>query len=208
MIGRNIAPSRRDAIRALAVISTGLPTLAYAAPVLNSTKSADAAAWDAAMARYKGIKAKADRFHATVWDRTVKATADICPPYRFIHTAKNGHTVQYSLWPADFAKYEPDAVDMWTYIRPQIEQAKAKYAAFSASPQSDELKRVNELSDRYNEALTDAEDALLCLPAPHLEAVAWKLRHLQNVSADCVIEPGAIANVLFDVRRLNGEDVA
>lgn len=208
MIGRNITPSRRDAIRALAAISTGLPTLAYAAPAKVASKSADTCAWDAAMAHYKAIKAEADHFHATVWDRAVKAAADICPPYRFSHTAKNGDTVHYSLWPDDFAKFEPDVVDMWTYIRPQINEAQAKYAAFQDSPLSTELKRANEQSDRYGEALSAAEEALLCLPAPDLAGIAWKLRHIHDVSIDCVIEPGVIAGVLFDVRRLNGEDVA
>ncbi|MDV5823751.1 hypothetical protein [Sphingobium naphthae] len=44
MIGRNIAPSRRDAIRALAALSVSLPTLAYATPVETCPKN-DQAAW-------------------------------------------------------------------------------------------------------------------------------------------------------------------
>lgn len=205
----DLALSRRVVTRALFLTPALVaPAAASAAPVMVCAVQRDAAAWDAAMAHYKAVKAEADHFHATIYKPAVEAGADLCPPYRFTHTAKNGQTTEYAIWPDDFAAHEPGAVDMWTFIRPQIDAAQAKHAAYLASPLPAELERLNKQSDHYNELLGAAEEALLCLHAPHLEAVAWKLRHLQSVSVDCVIEPGAIASVMFDVRRLNGEDIA
>ncbi|MFB0875343.1 MULTISPECIES: hypothetical protein [unclassified Sphingobium] len=202
--------SRRDAMRALAIlpIIIAAPTAASAATGLVCAPSADAAAWDAALAHYQALKGAFDHWYETVCAPATEAAKGLCPPYRITHVAKSGHAAEYVIWPKDFADYDAEPVDMWLFIRPQIEEAKAKYAAYIASPLPDQLCQIKEKADRDLDAVTEAEDALLCLPAPDLAAVAWKLRHYQWLAADCVLEPGQIANVLFDVRRLNGEDVA
>lgn len=61
--------------------------------------------------------------------------------------------------------------------------------------------------DRYSDELANAAGQAawdLCkMPAPNLDALEWKLKHWQDFSRDCVIEPEAFTDLLTDVQRLN-----
>ncbi|MBV2149549.1 hypothetical protein KRZ98_14850 [Sphingobium sp. AS12] len=48
-----LTPSRRNVMRALAAIATGLPTLAYATPTLVCIPRPDTTAWDSLVADYR-----------------------------------------------------------------------------------------------------------------------------------------------------------
>ncbi|MAM39547.1 MAG: hypothetical protein CL949_13830 [Erythrobacter sp.] len=61
MIGRNIAPSRRDAIRALAALSVSLPTLANATPA-ETCPAAVSQRWSALLSAYREAQAAEDAY--------------------------------------------------------------------------------------------------------------------------------------------------
>ncbi|MCC4252244.1 hypothetical protein LL251_07390 [Sphingobium naphthae] len=61
MIERNIAPSRRDAIRALAALSISLPTLAYAAPA-ETCPAPVSERWSALLSAYREAQAAEDAY--------------------------------------------------------------------------------------------------------------------------------------------------
>lgn len=60
--------------------------------------------------------------------------------------------------------------------------------------------------DRYSDELANAAGQAawdLCkMPAPNLDAPEWKLKHWQDFSRDCVMEPEAFTDLLTDVQRL------
>lgn len=71
-----VTSSRRNVMRALAALSTGLPTLAYATPGLVCTPAADRGSWDAVMQQYIDAKvagAKYDRSHVDPLYEAMKA---------------------------------------------------------------------------------------------------------------------------------------
>ncbi|CAH0496621.1 hypothetical protein NVSP9465_01658 [Novosphingobium sp. CECT 9465] len=60
------------------------------------------------------------------------------------------------------------------------------------------------LDDLCN-AMTDAEDALFRLDAPHLRAILWKLDRLEVDANGSSLSPDHIRQVSTDIRRLIGE---
>lgn len=93
----SLTPSRRNVMRALAALSTGLPTLAYAAPGLVCLPVTDPA-WEAALATEQRTREASERFYAahvkTVGDAhdagtvsfdVVSAQEDAWAPYNIEH---------------------------------------------------------------------------------------------------------------------------
>lgn len=87
----------------------------------------------------------------------------------------------------------------WTSATEQLATATQAFAAQEAvTPGGDAL-------DELCNAVTDAEDALFQIDAPHLQAALWKLDHLQEAASGSSITPEQIRQVSTDIRRLIGE---
>ena len=204
-----VSTSRREVMRALAIV----PTI-IAAPVAASAATERFAAaagrsrWDVAMSRYLAIKAEADHFHATVYEAAERRLEPVRPPYRFPHTARDGSVVEYSLWPHQFSDYEIEPVDMWAFIRPQIEDAKRKHAIYARECVAIGYDEINDRSDEYGNTLSEAEYRLLSLPAPDLNAVRWKMAHLREVAEGATINQEDFDVLIADISRIAGEAVA
>lgn len=201
--------SRRDVMRALAIVPTMIAApVAVSAATAFSSSTADRSAWATAMARYLKVKGEADHFHTTVYEVAERRLEPVSPPYRFPHTARNGSTVEYVLHPHQFSDYEIEPVDMWAFIRPQIEEAKLKYAAYTRECALIGYAEISNRSDTYGDMLADAEADLLNLPAPDLAGIRWKLEHLREVAEGCVIAQEDFDLILADISRIAGEAVA
>ncbi|MEC3912195.1 hypothetical protein U5A82_17450 [Sphingobium sp. CR2-8] len=50
--------------------------------------------------------------------------------------------------------------------------------------------------------MVDAEDVLLALPAPHLNALEWKMLRWREQSEDSSLMPENFDAMLADIRRL------
>lgn len=155
---------------------------ALLAPVAISVPAAavtpSASGWDAAMARYLAAKDKLDRFNEAARPAWEKAEA-VMPTYSITHYAKNGSVADIPFTPAELENYVAgnSAWDGYAFIRPQIEAMKAQHEEYSRIKKEVRFNELAEISERYCNAMIEAEEALLAMPAPHLRAVEWKLTH-------------------------------
>lgn len=87
----------------------------------------------------------------------------------------------------------------WESAIDQLATASQAFAAEqSTNPAGDEL-------DALCNAMTDAEDTLFGMDAPHMQAALWKLDYLSHVAKDTIITPDQLRKVSNDIRRLIGE---
>lgn len=189
--------SRRNILAAalLAPVAVSAPAIAMTAP-----SSAD---WDAAMARYLAAKDKHERFNEAARPAWEKAEAAM-PTYTIAPHARNGFSATIRISPQELENYAPGngEIDGYTFIRPQIQAMKVQHEEYQRIKKEVRYDELAEMSERYCNAMIEAEEALIAMPAPHLRAVEWKLAYWQQMSADNEIEPDSYVSVLADVRRL------
>lgn len=88
---------------------------------------------------------------------------------------------------------------LWESALKQLATASEAFAAEQVqNPAGDEL-------DALCNAMTDAEDTLFGMNAPHMQAALWKLDYLLQVAEDTIITPNQLRQVSNDIRRLIGD---
>ena len=65
------------------------------------------------------------------------------------------------------------------------------------------MHEANHGDEQLCEAMIDAEDALLAVPAPHLAAVEWKLRYWRQMAEANTLMPANFDRIITDVQRLS-----
>lgn len=193
--------------RQLLAAAAALPALvapAHAGASFTCLPAGDASAWDAAVARYEAIAAEDRHFHDAIYHPVMDPIHEMSPPYRFQHVARNGHAVSYCVDGPDLCKYDTERFGLWVSMHNELSEAKATYATYLDARSKVDVDGLNERSDAYGSALFEAERELLAMPAPHLAALEWKVELLVRQSDDSAIQPAELAQILSDVRRLDG----
>lgn len=87
----------------------------------------------------------------------------------------------------------------WEDAKARLDDAVRDFDALEAAlPGCDEL-------DAICDVMTSTQDELFDAPAPTMQAVLWKLDHLQEVAEGAFVTPKQLAQVSTDIRRLFGE---
>lgn len=197
-----MATRREILAAAIAAPLIAAPSVAQAAG-LACLPIADTAEWDAALARYQSANDDDDRFYREVYRPEMEPLDHLEPPYNITHVAKNGHAFTYSIDPR-YNDYDTSQIGEWRFLREEIEQAKEKCAAYAAAMPASRRSYLNQTTDALGEAAYDARWALFRTPAPHLRALEYKLRMLKEASADSVIDPTEIEQIIKDVELIGG----
>lgn len=188
---------------------------AVAAPIIAASSTApaaglaclpiaDTAEWDAAFARYQSAKDDDERFYREVYRPEMGPLDHLEPPYNITHVARNGHAFTYSIDPR-YHEYDTSRIGEWHFLRQEIEEAKEKCAAYAAAMPASRRSYLNQTTDELGNAAYDARWSLFRTPAPNLGALEYKLRMLKEASADSVIDPSEIEQIIKDVELIGGQ---
>ncbi|MEJ7926373.1 hypothetical protein WG908_06320 [Sphingobium sp. AN641] len=213
-----VATSRRAVMRALATIPTMIAIPAVAQSVAG-TVPASTAEWETAMLAYQRAKAAANA-HQPIMDRAADAFQAIKPPLESIKL----QPLSFAGQPASFVAHDMDLEKTWLDFlagegkwwngeraRQGMREDLDSIAAFRDTfRRADEATGFTVAFDRQ-EALDEAEylamDHMLSIPAPHRQAMLWKLDMLFGPTACGDSTPSyALSYVepfFDDVRRLS-----
>lgn len=199
--------TRRQLLAAVVAAPIAIAAPAHAMASFKCAPAPDASVWAATMARYEALKAEDRQFHDEVYSPAMDPIHELSPPYRFQHVAKNGHVASYYVDVQDIENFDVGLGGLMRSVAAQMEEARAKYAAYSDAKTKVDTAALNERSDAYGSAVFEAERELLNMPAPHLGALAWKVALLKERSVDSVTDPTELEQILCDIRHLAGEAV-
>lgn len=189
--------------------------LALAGEAKGATPCVNRAAWDRTMAAYLAAKAKftaTDRLH----DRVYAAwTADI-PKLDGIDTDEFWPMTKAQILRLDPDVYEHERFESGTWFPTEKEAARFRAAIESLRDHhrqcraNDERHGIDAIGERHDaecNAMCDLESELMGMPAPDLQAVAWKLAIILAPNDDGhtgSFHVDYVQPVLADVRRLSG----
>jgi hypothetical protein len=198
--------NRREVLTGMALASAA--TVIPAAATAASNVQPDRAAWDRAMAALNCAKAEADAFDDELWriDAAYHFEADQVP---HVTVEKYGRTI--STANRDEVAWARSGCKSLRYVETcAYEGAKADQQLVDAADARDaKLKAIDKrlgygAAHDHNDALTDAiveaEEVLLNMPAPDGEALLWKVNRLYP-EGEGIWEAGYEAQTQADLRR-------
>lgn len=197
------AATRREAIAAIAATSIAAP--AFALPTAK-----DSGAWDQAMAYFRHCEAAVNAYahrHDEAEERYRAAVKVL--PHEAVEYQGGLVVTTADQWAIDNARRSVKGV---VYLEPcAFEHHKNSMALLDAvEARNAKIAEIDQrvgwtvTSERY-EALVDrmveAQNALLAMPAPHSEALLWKLEYFM---ADSIYTDELVAPTVADMRRMLG----
>lgn len=212
-----MALSRRQALSGLAAA----PAVLVAPSVVIAASVPETAAWDAAMADYLKAKAEDDAFDP-VYHATHKAYTAAKPDadaFKIADSSLRFYDKRYILYGLDLEKHTADFLagenKLWwgKSVKPDFLAEMDRIRAFRQATQAaDDATGYSRANDRYDELVdrtSEAADALIAIPAPHAEALQWKLHYLFGDMASDENSIPCFNNeylrpVFNDIRRLTG----
>ena len=197
--------NRREVLTGMAVAGA---TVALSAPTIAKSVPASRAEWDAALAELKRAKAASDAFdpELTRIDEAYQTAVDQVPHViveidgRKISTA-NEMEVSWARNGSRSLRYvEACAYSSVKASQQLVDAADARDAQLKAIDERFGWRAANSHYDALSEAICDAEQVLLQLPAPDGEALLWKVNRLY-APGEGIWEPGHEDQTHADLRR-------
>jgi len=180
--------NRRTAMLALA--STGAIASTSAATLVD-VNAAEAAAWESALRDYTEAKAAYDAYQPTC-DRAYQVWSASRPSMDTIHWQAftfrdRDHVARTMDLKKEWTRYLDGYGKWWFSPHPELPKVRFRaaldsVAAFRKAEHehniSSGMAEADATTERLDDVVSKAEDALLAMPAPHGQALHWKLDFL------------------------------